>query len=268
MSETNPIRVLVWNEFLHEKEHETVKNLYPDGIHETLARHLRAQPGFEVRTATLEEPEHGLTQAALDATDVLLWWGHMAHERVTDAVVDRVQARVLAGMGLIVLHSGHFSKVFKRLMGTSCGLKWREAAEKEKLWVVNPYHPITQGIDDGLIELPYTEMYGEVFDVPTPDDLLFISWFEGGEVFRSGMTWHRGQGKIFYFRPGHETYPVFHDANVLRVITNAARWCGRFEGNPETVGIGGCMHMPFAMEPISEKDYHTEPMEHPDSSNA
>lgn len=221
-----PIRVTIWNEFVHEKSNSLVQKHYPLGIHAVIADGLRKQLGEEVilRTATLDEPEHGLTQEVLDNTDVLTWWGHAAHQRVSDEVTSRVHQRVLAGMGLIVLHSGHLSKPFVKLMGTSCMLRWREAGEKERLWIVNPSHPICEGFDNEYFELPNTEMYGEFFDIPAPDDLLFISWFEGGEVFRSGCTFTRGKGKIFYFRPGHETFPIYHDANVQRVIANGVKW--------------------------------------------
>ena len=217
------IRVTVWNEYRHEKQDEAIGKLYPEGMHGAIAKHLAAQPGLEVRTATLDEPEHGLTKEVLNSTDVLTWWGHMAHADVKDEIVERVKKRVLAGMGLIVMHSGHFSKIFRSLMGTTCNLKWREIAEKERLWVVSPGHPIAAGIGS-CFELPHTEMYGELFDIPEPDELVFISWFAGGEVFRSGCCFHRQAGKIFYFRPGHETYPIYYDENVLRVITNAVRW--------------------------------------------
>jgi trehalose utilization protein len=217
------IRVTVWNEFQHEKKNDAVKKVYPDGMHVAIKKALDDAGGFDVKTATLDEPEHGLTQAVLDNTDVLTWWGHVAHGQVADAIVDRVQQRVLAGMGLICLHSAHYSKIFRRMLGTNCSLKWREAAEKERLWNLEPGHPITQGIGE-YFELPHVEMYGERFDIPTPDKLIFISWFEGGEVFRSGCTWERGHGRIFYFRPGHETFPLFYDANVKKVIANACRW--------------------------------------------
>ena len=217
------IRVTVWNEFIHEKEHEKVRAIYPDGIHRVIAKFLSADEDMEVRTATLEEPEHGLTEEVVNATDIMIWWGHMAHDRVNDEIVQRVQRRVLAGMGLIVLHSGHFSKIFKALMGTNCSLKWREAEEKERLWNIEPGHPITAGIGE-YIELPNAEMYGERFDIPTPDKLIFVSWFEGGEVFRSGCCWERGHGRIFYFRPGHETYPIYYHKPIQQVIANAVRW--------------------------------------------
>jgi trehalose utilization protein len=221
-------RVTIWNEYRHEKTHAEVARVYPDGMHEAIASGLRAE-GLEVRTATLDEPEHGLTDAVLAQTDVLIWWGHMAHDDVEDAIVGRVYERVLDGMGLIVLHSGHYSKIFKRLMGTSCSLKWREIGEKERIWVVEPGHPIAEGLGE-YFEVPRAEMYGERFDVPAPDTLVFVSWFQGGEVFRSGCCYHRGKGKIFYFRPGHETYPIFYQPDVLRVIVNAARWAAPVGG--------------------------------------
>ena len=224
----NPLCVTVWNECRHEKTEAAVAKVYPDGMHEVIARHLRSQ-SMTVRTATLDEPEHGLTDEVLSQTDVLTWWGHMAHDEVKDAVVDKVCQRVLDGMGLIVLHSGHFSKVFKRLMGTSCDLKWRDIGEKERIWVVEPGHPIAEGLGE-YFEIPHAEMYGERFDIPAPDTLVFISWFQGGEVFRSGCCFHRGRGKIFYFRPGHETYPIYYQPEVQRVITNAVRWAAPVAG--------------------------------------
>ena len=219
---TEPIRVTVWNEYRHERDDERVRRVYPDGMHVALARALQGY-GFRVRTATLDEPEHGLTEAVLADTDVLTWWGHRAHGEVDDAIVERVHRRVLEGMGLIVLHSGHFSKIFKRLMGTGCDLKWREVGEAEKLWVVAPGHPIADGIGE-VIELEHEEMYGEHFDIPAPETLVFLSWFAGGEVFRSGCCYARGRGKIFYFRPGHETYPTYLNPEIQRVIANALRW--------------------------------------------
>ncbi len=219
------IRVTVWSEYRHEKHNPKVARIYPQGMHQTIADALAKLGGtdFAIRTATLDEPEHGLSDAVLDQTDVLTWWGHMAHGEVSDTVVAKVRRRVLEGMGLIVLHSGHYSKLFKALMGDTCSLTWREATDKERLWVVCPSHPIAQGLPP-YIELPAEEMYGEPFGIPTPDELIFISWFTGGEVFRSGATWRRGNGKIFYFRPGHETYPTYHDARVQQVIANGVRW--------------------------------------------
>lgn len=223
------INVTVWNEGRHEKKSQRIAEVYPEGLHGAIAAYLREQPGMNVRTATLDEPEHGLTEEVLANTDVLTWWGHMAHGEVQDAIVDRVQQRVLDGMGLVVLHSAHFSKIFKRLMGTTCNLKWREADEKERLWVVSPGHPIVEGIGE-YIELEREEMYGEHFDIPAPDTLVFVSWFPGGEVFRSGCCYHRGSGKIFYFRPGHESYPTYYHPDVRKVIGNAVRWTAPVAG--------------------------------------
>ncbi len=228
------INVTVWNEFRHEKQNDTVKAIYPDGIHTVLADGLR-KSGFTVRTATLDEPEHGLTDAVLESTDVLTWWGHRAHDDVSDEIVQRVQKRVLDGMGLIVLHSGHFSKIFKVLMGTTCDLKWREAGERERLWVVEPGHPITEGVGE-YIELEHAEMYGERFDIPAPETLVFMSWFEGGEVFRSGCCYTRGKGRIFYFRPGHETYPIYKNPEIMRVIANSVRWSAQPKSAPVSFG--------------------------------
>jgi trehalose utilization protein len=218
-----PINVTVWSEFQHEKNNPEVAALYPGGIHETIAGSLRGEPGLSVRTATLDEPEHGLPAAVLGTTDVLVWWGHIAHDRVRDDVVAAACRRVHEGMGLIVLHSAHFSKVFRSLMGTTCSLKWREANDKERLWNLMPSHPIAAGIGE-YFEIAAEEMYGEPFGIPTPDELIFVSWFTGGEVFRSGCTWRRGHGKVFYFRPGHETHPTYHHPQVRRVIANAVRW--------------------------------------------
>jgi len=220
---SNRIRVTVWNEFRHEKKNAFIRQIYPDGMHKAIQSALAKNDDLSVRTATLDEPEHGLTDDVLNQTDVLIWWGHVAHAEVQDAIVDKVQKRILEGMGLIVLHSGHFSKIFRRMLGTNCSLKWREAGEKERLWVVEPSHPIAQGLGE-YFELPHEEMYGERFDVPTPDKVVFISWFEGGEVFRSGCCWERGFGRIFYFRPGHETHPTYFDPHVQQVIKNAVRW--------------------------------------------
>lgn len=232
---TAPIRVTVWNEFKHEKKDEAVAAVYPDGIHGAIAEGLNAVDGIEANTATLDEPEHGLTPGVVDNTDVFVWWGHMAHGEVDDEIVQRVKARVLAGAGLIVLHSGHFSKIFKSLMGTTCDLKWREADEKERLWVVNPAHPIVENIGE-YIELEKEEMYGEHFDIPQPDELIFVSWFQGGEVFRSGATYQRGAGKVFYFRPGHETYPTYYNPEIRQVLANAVKWAAPVNRPARTFG--------------------------------
>ena len=241
------LQVLVWNEGRHEKSNPAIAAIYPDGIHGALAASLNSQ-GLAAKTATLDEPEHGLTVAALAQTDVLVWWGHRAHDEVQDEIVGRVYDRVLEGMGLIVLHSGHFSKIFKKLMGTSCDLKWREASEKERLWVVAPGHPIAAGLGE-YFEIEAEEMYGEHFDVPPPETLVFVSWFQGGEVFRSGCCYQRGCGKIFYFRPGHETHPTYHHPQVLRVIANAVRWAAPVDGPVVSFG-----HRPQPLENLGDRN--------------
>jgi trehalose utilization protein len=223
---TTPLQVTIWNEFRHERRNPAVQQIYPDGIHAAIAAGLKAQlhDQIQVATATLDEPDHGLTPERLSQTDVLLWWGHLAHDHVRDDIVQQVQQQIWQGMGFIALHSAHLSKVFTRLMGTSCMLRWRDAGERERLWIVNPSHPIVAGLDKEFFELPSAEMYGEFFDIPAPDELITISWFEGGEVFRSACTFRRGKGRIFYFRPGHETFPIYYDPNVLRILANGVRW--------------------------------------------
>lgn len=239
---STPIRVTVWGENLHEQQHEAVQKVYPDGMHTVIADGIREYAGdaVVVRTATLDQPEHGLTDEVLAETDVITWWGHMGHDLVDDAVVEKVHRRVLQGMGILVLHSGHFSKIFKKLMGTSCALRWRDDDE-EHVWTVRPGHPITEGIPE-VFRIPLQEMYGEYFDIPQPDELIFISSFGGGEVFRSGCCWNRGQGKVFYFSPGHETYPVYYQPEVRRVIANAVRWAAP-SANP-LFTTAPCPHSP------------------------
>lgn len=246
------IRAIVWGENIHEHTNDVVAGIYPDGMHSTIAAALNADPEIEATTATLQEPEHGLSKGRLAETDVLTWWGHKDHGVVKDEIVERVAARVWEGMGLIVLHSGHFSKIFKRLMGTPCALKWREAGERERLWVVNPHHPIAADLGENFV-LENEEMYGEPFSVPEPLETIFISWFQGGEVFRSGMTWRRGAGNIFYFRPGHETYPTYHDANVRKVLVNAVKWAHNPQGALTTIHDAPNVPVENAPEPITER---------------
>jgi len=234
----NQIRVTVWNEFIHERsESESLpKKYYPEGMHTVIAKYLETLPGVSVKCATQDMPEHGLTQEVLDATDVLIWWGHVGHADVCDKVVERLQERiVLGGMGLVVLHSGHYSKIFKKLMGTTCNLKWREIGEKERVWVLDPAHPITKGLGD-YFEVPHSEMYGERFDIPQPDELVLASWYAGGEIFRSGCCFHRGRGKIFYFSPGHETYPIYYQPEVQLVIGNGVEWAAPLATTVHTYG--------------------------------
>ncbi len=225
---TSPIRVTVWGENHHEnsdRDRAGMAERYPDGMHGAIAAGLTELLGdqVEVRTATLDQPEHGLTDEVLESTDVLTWWGHAAHDEVSDEVVDRVHEAVLGGMGLVVLHSGHYSKIFKRLLGTTCSLEWRNEGERELVWTVDPVHPIAEGVPQPIV-IEAQEMYGEHFDIPAPDELVFISSFAGGEVFRGGCCFKRGRGRIFYFSPGDQDYPVYHHPDIQRVIGNAVRW--------------------------------------------
>ncbi len=240
-------RVTIWNEGRHEKTHEEIRKVYPNGMHAVIADGLKEKGLVDVRTATLDDDEqHGLSDEVLNTTDVLFWWGHMAHHLVNDSVVERVYDRIIhGGMGLVVLHSAHFSKIFRKLMGTSCDLKWRDIGERERLWVTNPAHPIAAGIGE-YITLEHEEMYGEHFDIPAPDEQVFISWFEGGDVFRSGSAFYRGAGKVFYFRPGHEAYPTFYQADIKQVMYNAALWAAPSGAAPVTFG-----HRPEPIEKVN-----------------
>ncbi|WP_374421704.1 ThuA domain-containing protein [Paracoccus sp. (in: a-proteobacteria)] len=246
------IRVTVWGENVHEQENEIVASIYPKGMHTTIADALNRDRGVSASTVVMQDTDHGITPEKLADTDVLIWWGHKAHGEVSDAVVERVANAVWSGMGVIFLHSAHFSKPFKRLMGTPCNLSWREAGERERLWLTSRNHPIAAGLPDHF-ELENEEMYGEPFGVPEPLETVFVSWFAGGEVFRSGLTYKRGAGNVFYFRPGHETYPTYHDANVQRVILNAVKWA--YNPAPRIADPSAAPNVPVesALEPIVER---------------
>jgi len=238
------INVTVWNEYWHEKNEEEVIKIYPEGIHNCIAGFLEKEDGISVRTATLDEPEHGLTDEVLNNTDVLIWWGHKFHTDVSDDIATKVHERVLRGMGFIALHSAHVAKPFLKLIGTSGSLKWRDN-DFERLWVVSPGHPIVEGIDE-YIELEREEMYGEWFDIPTPDELILLGWFSGGEVFRSGCCWTRGAGKVFYFQPGHESNPSYHIPQIQRIITNSIKWAAPKRILDELY----CPHVPVSAEDL------------------
>lgn len=232
------IKITVWNEYKHEREYEGIRQVYPEGIHGCIAAFLGSEQDFTVRTATFDMPEHGLIEEVLQDTDVLIFWSHALQEEFADEVAERVQRHVLSGMGLIALHSAHFSKIMKRLLGTSMTLKWRHG-DSEKLWCTMPVHPIAAGLPE-VIEIPREEMYGEYFDIPKPDDVVFTGWFAGGGVFRSGCTFTRGYGKIFYFQPGHEEYPIYFMPQIQQIIKNAVRFCapmGRERKEPVCVEV-------------------------------
>lgn len=241
--DSRALRVTVWNEGIAEEMRPEVRTHYPEGIHRTISDFLRSQCGSDaiVRTATLRDPDNGLGPDVLEETDVLTWWGHKAHEDVRDDIAERVCERVREGMGLIVLHSGHLSKPFMGLMGTRCTLRWREAEDREVVWTVCPSHPIAEGVPSPFV-IPAQEMYSEYFDIPVPDELVFLSSFSGGEAFRSGCCFLRGKGRIFFFGPGHETYPVYHQPEVQRVIANAVRWA--YQPRVSALDTSDCVESP------------------------
>jgi len=255
------IRVTIWNENIHETQEGPVSDLirqhYPKGIHNALKDELAADD-LEIRAVALNDPDQGLPDELLANTDVLVWWGHCGHHMVEDALVDKIQKRIQEGMGLVVLHSGHYSKIFRRMLGTSCSLRWREVGEKERVWVVDRFHPIAQGVPDSF-EIPHTEMYGEPFMVPDEAHVVFMSWYEGGNVLRSGFTFRRGGGNIFYFSPGHETFPIYHQPEVVKVIANAVRWAAQKLPNAQTK----C----WDQDPAPEKVYSENPMSKLDTSS-
>jgi trehalose utilization protein len=241
------MRVTVWNEYMHEREKAEIAAIYPKGIHSAIADSLRQKTNAQIKTATMCDEGQGLTDEVLDNTDVLVYWAHKAHREITEENAQRIRRRVLEGMGLIALHSAHASKMFRLLLGTEAGkLRWREEGELERLWVVSPGHPIAEGIGE-YFEIEQEETYGEYFDIPEPDELVFISWFSGGEVFRSGCCFKRGAGRMFYFRPGHETYPIYHDENVQKVIANAVCWAAPKGGSHVRFTSGKCPVSPEEM---------------------
>lgn len=215
------MNITVWNEYLGQ-DNEIVRAAYPDTMHEALKQAVSG-PDAKVTAVTMDMPNQGLSDELLNNTDVLIWWGHCHHHEVSDELVAKIHNRVLRGMGIIFLHSAHMAKPFISLMGTSCTLGWREAGERERLWTVTPSHPIAKGLPANTV-IEHEETYSEPFDIPEPDETVFIGWFKGGNVFRSGVTYRRGRGKIFYFQPGHETFPTFKQPEIKKILYNAARW--------------------------------------------
>ena len=219
---------LCWSEFEQDRTDARVKEVYPQGIHTALAAVLDECGEFETRTATLRDPDQGVDEKTLAGVDVIVWWGHIRHDDVTDENAERVANLVIDnGVGFVPVHSAHFSKPFKRLMGTTCGLgAWREEGEPEHIQVAAPDHPIAAGLP-GQFTIPQTEMYSEKFDVPEPDTVILRSVWDRGETFRSCCAWTRGEGRIVYVRPGHETYPIFRDENFKTLLINAAKWAAQ-----------------------------------------
>ena len=217
------INVTIWNEYRHEKSDENVAKLYPNGLHAAIGEFLSKNDDMKITLAALDDPDQGLPDEVLNNTDVLLWWGHMNHGEVKDDLVERIRQRVyVGGMGFIALHSAHHSKPFRAIVGTTGNLLWGDN-QKEIIWNIMPSHPIAAGIP-AHFELPEEELYAEPFQIPQPDAHIFEGWYEHGYVFRTGCTFLRGAGRVFYFQPGHETCPSFCDANVQRIITNGVRW--------------------------------------------
>jgi len=271
-----PIRVLVWDEQQPEQ-----KQAYGDKfLGQTIAAHLESLPNITVKSVGLADPEQGLSDATLDATDVLIMWCHRRVKEQDDKRAEAVVERVLAGkLSLVALHSAHWAKPFVRLMQERAKadaiLEVPEADRATAKWVyVNespyqrivkagdrvtprvdklegnvyrltlpqcvfpawradgapshvttllPKHPLAAGLREKW-DIPQTEMYGGTFHVPKPDEVVFQEDWDKGESFTSGSVWNVGKGKVFYFRPGHETYPIYKQAEPLRVIENAVRW--------------------------------------------
>ena len=218
------MNITIWCEHLQDQTDERVRAVYPDYIHGALAQALEplTAQGATIRIATLDMPDCGLPPEVLDTTDVLLWWGHIGHDRVPDELARAVADRVLLGMGFLALHSAHYCKPFKLLMGTTCSLRHGKGAS-ERLWCLDPGHPIAQGVPT-CIEIPNEEMYGEFYDIPAPDELVYGAWFAGGELFRAGCCWRRGSGKVFYFQPGHETDASYYLPHIQQILRNAVQW--------------------------------------------
>lgn len=244
------INALVWNENILEQTDKEVQDVYPDGIHGCIAQALNEDKGISATTTTLQEPEQGLTEEKLSGADVLVYWSRKSWNQIDDAIAERVVERVWAGMGLIALHSAQLAKPFTRLMGTPCDLGNHrgEEGELERVWVINKHHEIARDLPQ-YFELEHEEMFGEPFGIPEPLETVFISWYQGGEVFRSGVTYRRGAGKIFYFQPGHETHRAYHDKNVRKVLRNAVRWAH----SPNSAAMGNQVSMGEYLEPVPEQ---------------
>lgn len=219
------MNITIFNEY-HPNEHtgKAEKN-YPGGIHIALKSIFESQE-YDVVTATQEQACNGLTDEILDNTDVLLWWSKNWDNELLNSVADKVVSRIREGMGAVFLHSAKNSKPFLRLTGTTSAtapVSWKEPGESERLFVVSPAHPIAEGIPSGYV-IPNEEPYCEYFDIPKPDDIVFLGGFGNGMCIRAGVTFTRGAGKIFFFQPGHDSFPVYNDKVIRRIILNAVNW--------------------------------------------
>ena len=241
------LKVTIWNEFRHEKTKEAVKAIYPNGLHAVIGEFLGEDESLEIRLAALDDPDQGLPDEVLEDTDVLIWWGHMAHKEVDDALVEKIRKRVYLGqMGFIALHSGHHSKPFKAIVGTNGNLQWGRN-QKEIVWNMSPGHPIAAGIPDHFL-IESEELYAEPFYIPQPEELIFGAWFEDGFIFRAGCVFHRGAGRVFYFQPGHETCKSFFNPYVRRIIKNAVDYV-----KPNALGFTVEDKCPHILTPVVDE---------------
>jgi trehalose utilization protein len=217
--------VVVWS------EGTAPKSVYPNDINGAVAEGLKDLSGWEVVKAGLSDPDQGLPDKLLQRADVLIWWGHQKHGDVKDELVDKIVKRVKEdGMGFIALHSSHFAKPNKKLMGTACSWKaYVLDSTTLKITVKSPDHPIAKGIKDFTID--HSERYSDPYAVPTPKAVVFegtASLKKGGtDTSQIGLTWEIGKGKVFYFQAGHETNPVFMDPNVRQIMSNAVQWAAK-----------------------------------------
>ena len=247
------LRVTVWSEVIDPVLEPRAVTYYPDDINVYLAEFLSIEHDFEVRTANLRQKENGLSQEILNDTDVLVWWSHLYDDQVSDETAQRVAETVLNGMGILFLHASLGSKPAKILLGTNSNTgKYREIGEKEKIWVVDRSHPVVDGMEKEYIEIPASEMYGEPYGIPTPDDIVFISWFEGGEVLRSGVDWKKGAGKVFFFAPGHEEFPVYYHSEIQKAVKNIVRWLKPVKG-PEITFQGEVESLEIIKNPVKKE---------------
>jgi trehalose utilization protein len=216
--------ILVWSEGTAPKE------VFPNDINGAVAAGLAKLRGYTVKTASITDPEQGVSQAALDETDVLIWWGHQRHGQVSDEAVQRIVARVKdGGMGIIFLHSAHFAKPLKAVLGSSGAWSaYVNDRSTHRITVADTKHPIARGVRDFVI--PKEERYEEPFIVPEPEAVVFDGYYESTKTnARQGLCWTIGKGRVFYFRPGHEEFPIFFMPEVRRILRNAALWCARDE---------------------------------------
>ncbi len=199
------------------------KKAYPNGMGNCLKDFLQSAYDDVTLITYDDKGADELTDDIIEKTDVMFWWGHWYHGAILEELADKIVSRVQRGMGMVFLHSAHMSKPFKKLIGSTGTLKWREVGEHERLWCVDMSHPIAEGLGE-YIDIPQEEMYGEPFDIPKPDELVYIGWFQGGEVFRGGCVFKRGRGKFFYFNPGHETYPTYRILKIQKLLIQACEY--------------------------------------------